>query len=309
MEKSPDAFRTISEVADWLGIQAHVLRFWESKFSQVKPVKRAGGRRYYRPADMLLLGGIKKLLHEDGMTIKGVQKILREQGIAHVADMSRPLGEPAAASEAASDIRKRPSVMIPRVVGTDDPPAERPPRPVGTRGLTLSAPTPAADPMPDPVEPAPSAEISSRPAPAETAPARLASASEPTTDLSAKKDADQTDLPAEPSPFIPRFRHHAPADTPTEVPADDPASAAPSPAPAPEADTPTPTPPAETARKAAIVDAPDPPAEDTFEVEPGLLRLLARVSSLPPSVLPELTSVYSDLTNWHAAHANRHRAQ
>lgn len=91
MTKSPDAFRTISEVADWLGIQAHVLRFWESKFSQVKPVKRAGGRRYYRPADMQLLGGIKQLLYEDGLTIKGVQKILREQGTGHVAAMSAPL--------------------------------------------------------------------------------------------------------------------------------------------------------------------------------------------------------------------------
>jgi DNA-binding transcriptional MerR regulator len=93
MAKSPDAFRTISEVADWLGIQAHVLRFWESKFSQVKPVKRAGGRRYYRPNDMLLLGGIKQLLHEDGLTIKGVQKILREEGISHVASLSPPLDE------------------------------------------------------------------------------------------------------------------------------------------------------------------------------------------------------------------------
>ena len=89
MPKSPDAFRTISEVADWLGIQAHVLRFWESKFTQVKPIKRAGGRRYYRPADMQLLGGIKKLLHEDGLTIKGVQKILREEGMSHVAAMKR----------------------------------------------------------------------------------------------------------------------------------------------------------------------------------------------------------------------------
>ena len=87
MSKSADAFRTISEVADWLDTPAHVLRFWESKFTQVKPVKRAGGRRYYRPADMRLLGGIKKLLHEDGMTIKGVQKILREQGIKHVASL------------------------------------------------------------------------------------------------------------------------------------------------------------------------------------------------------------------------------
>ncbi|MEO0633003.1 MAG: MerR family transcriptional regulator [Pseudomonadota bacterium] len=95
--KSAEAFRTISEVAEWLGVQTHVLRFWESKFSQVKPVKRAGGRRYYRPADMLLLGGIRKLLHEDGMTIKGVQKILREEGMAHVADMSPPLDEVTAA--------------------------------------------------------------------------------------------------------------------------------------------------------------------------------------------------------------------
>lgn len=93
MAKSPDAFRTISEVADWLGIQAHVLRFWESKFTQVKPIKRAGGRRYYRPADMLLLGGIKRLLHDDGLTIKGVQKILREEGMSHVADLSGPLDE------------------------------------------------------------------------------------------------------------------------------------------------------------------------------------------------------------------------
>jgi DNA-binding transcriptional MerR regulator len=93
MAKSPEAFRTISEVADWLGIPAHVLRFWESKFTQVKPVKRAGGRRYYRPGDMQLLGGIKKLLHDDGLTIKGVQKILRESGVGHVSELSQPLDE------------------------------------------------------------------------------------------------------------------------------------------------------------------------------------------------------------------------
>lgn len=90
-KKSPDAFRTISEVAEWLDTPAHVLRFWESRFSQVKPVKRAGGRRYYRPSDMVLLGGIKKLLHEDGMTIRGVQKILRDQGVRHVAALSQEL--------------------------------------------------------------------------------------------------------------------------------------------------------------------------------------------------------------------------
>ena len=85
MSKSRDAFRTISEVSELLDTPAHVLRFWESKFAQVKPVKRAGGRRYYRPADVDLLAGIKQLLHDDGMTIKGAQKMLREQGIKKIS--------------------------------------------------------------------------------------------------------------------------------------------------------------------------------------------------------------------------------
>ena len=84
MEKSPEAFRTISEVADLLDTPAHVLRFWESRFPQIRPVKRAGGRRYYRPSDVALLSGIKRLLHGDGLTIRGVQKVLRENGIRHV---------------------------------------------------------------------------------------------------------------------------------------------------------------------------------------------------------------------------------
>jgi DNA-binding transcriptional MerR regulator len=83
LDKSPDAFRTISEVADDLDVPQHVLRFWESKFHQIKPLKRGGGRRYYRPADVDLLRGIKQLLYGDGYTIKGVQKILREQGVAY----------------------------------------------------------------------------------------------------------------------------------------------------------------------------------------------------------------------------------
>ncbi|MBN2630660.1 MAG: MerR family transcriptional regulator [Rhodobacteraceae bacterium] len=85
MQKSPDAFRTISEVAELLETPAHVLRFWESRFPQIRPVKRAGGRRYYRPADVALLTGIRRLLHDEGMTIRGVQKILREQGVQHVS--------------------------------------------------------------------------------------------------------------------------------------------------------------------------------------------------------------------------------
>lgn len=102
MAKSPDAFRTISEVSDWLDTPAHVLRFWESKFSQIKPVKRAGGRRYYRPQDMALLGGIKKLLHEEGMTIKGVQKLLKEKGVKFVAALGPSPNEPAPAKVAAA---------------------------------------------------------------------------------------------------------------------------------------------------------------------------------------------------------------
>jgi DNA-binding transcriptional MerR regulator len=88
VEKSPDAFRTISEVADHLDTPAHVLRFWESRFPQIRPVKRAGGRRYYRPSDVALLAGIRRLLHDEGLTIRGVQKILREQGVRHVAGLT-----------------------------------------------------------------------------------------------------------------------------------------------------------------------------------------------------------------------------
>ena len=90
MRKAPDAFRTISEVAELLQTPAHVLRFWESKFSHVKPVKRAGGRRYYRPADVLLLAGIRSLLHDQGMTIRGVQKMLSDKGTRHVAGLAPP---------------------------------------------------------------------------------------------------------------------------------------------------------------------------------------------------------------------------
>ncbi|WP_420411062.1 MerR family transcriptional regulator [Roseibium sp.] len=79
-DKSPDAFRTISEVAEDLDLPQHVLRFWETRFSQIKPLKRGGGRRYYRPDDVELLRGIRHLLYGEGYTIKGVQRILKEQG-------------------------------------------------------------------------------------------------------------------------------------------------------------------------------------------------------------------------------------
>lgn len=84
MEKAPDAFRTISEVAQELDIPQHVLRFWETRFSQIKPMKRSGGRRYYRPDDIDLLKGIRRLLYGEGYTIRGVQRILKEHGVKSV---------------------------------------------------------------------------------------------------------------------------------------------------------------------------------------------------------------------------------
>lgn len=90
MDKAPDAFRTISEVADELDIPQHVLRFWESRFPQIRPMKRAGGRRYYRPDDVDLLRGIRHLLYGEGYTIRGVQRILREQGPKFVQAVWQP---------------------------------------------------------------------------------------------------------------------------------------------------------------------------------------------------------------------------
>jgi len=88
-EKSPEAFRTISEVAAELDMPQHVLRFWESRFAQVRPIKRAGGRRYYRPEDVDLLRGIRTLLYREGFTIKGAQKVMRDKGQRYVAELGR----------------------------------------------------------------------------------------------------------------------------------------------------------------------------------------------------------------------------
>ena len=87
IEKSPEAFRTISEAGEMLCLPTHVLRFWESKFPQIKPVKRAGGRRFYRPSDILILFGIKNLLHGNGMTIVGVKRLIKENGIKYLINI------------------------------------------------------------------------------------------------------------------------------------------------------------------------------------------------------------------------------
>lgn len=109
--KSPNAFRTISEVADGIGIPQHVLRFWESKFSQIKPMKRGGGRRYYRPEDVEIIEAIRRLLHDDGYTIKGAQKLLREHGVKAVVHQTYT-------NASAEDDSSAPDIIA--VANTDD---------------------------------------------------------------------------------------------------------------------------------------------------------------------------------------------
>lgn len=105
MAKAAEAFRTISEVAEELDLHKHVLRFWEVKFPQIKPMKRGGGRRYYRPQDLELLRGIRHLLHAEGYTIKGVQRILRERGI----DTVKKIGGEVAETGTAASVRSLPA--------------------------------------------------------------------------------------------------------------------------------------------------------------------------------------------------------
>ncbi|MFV0358826.1 MerR family transcriptional regulator [Tropicimonas sp.] len=193
-EKAPNAFRTISEVADWLGVNTHVLRFWESKFSQVKPVKRAGGRRYYRPADMELLGGIRKLLHDDGMTIKGVQKILREQGVRAVAALSAPVngGEAGEATETESPVE-----------------AAETPVPVRSGSAAFAFVAGAA---PEPDAPQRQAPVTARTTKEETPPGEPAVPAAPAPVARAAHDSRA------PAPAMPLFSHRTEA---AEIPAPD----------------------------------------------------------------------------------------
>ncbi len=106
IQKSPDAFRTISEVATELDVPQHVLRFWESKFNQIRPLKRGGGRRYYRPEDVDLLRGVRALLYNDGYTIKGVQKVFREQGVKFVSETGKGLIDASVAERAREAVQR-----------------------------------------------------------------------------------------------------------------------------------------------------------------------------------------------------------
>jgi DNA-binding transcriptional MerR regulator len=110
--KGPDAFRTISEAADEVGVAQHVLRFWETKFSFIRPMKRAGRRRFYRPHDLAILRGVRRLLHDEGYTIMGVQRLHREEGVARLLaagtgqnKQAAPVAEPAVAAGPSGDVR------------------------------------------------------------------------------------------------------------------------------------------------------------------------------------------------------------
>ncbi|MGB7242182.1 MAG: MerR family transcriptional regulator [Sulfitobacter sp.] len=315
MPKSPDAFRTISEVAEWLGIQAHVLRFWESKFSHIKPIKRAGGRRYYRPSDMLLLGGIRKLLHDDGLTIKGVQKILREQGVNHVSDLSAPL----------DDV----------TIGALD-------RDLSGTTIDSEAVEVAHDDAPDlTLDDTPAQDAAEAPDDTEKPAAAMDETRAPKTDPSTEQveilglktppppgtDTDQTDTPADPQE-LPAFLHvplAPPQDAPkdnlrnedaseTEVevvaepepepeaaqaaeePAnDDPSSEEPQPD-IPDADT-------ETARQDATADHINPdhqeiklPIEADLPASPAVLSALSQIKSVTPDQADALRPLLEQLT-------------
>ena len=146
MEKSSSAFRTISEVAAELDVPKHVLRFWEGKFPQLRPMKRGGGRRYYRPEDVELLRGIRFLLYSDGYTIKGVQRILRDNGVKFVKTCWRD--QPAGAE---------PSFEIPNLAAEARDAAIRRPARAGSRAASSAAAAPSKQSVSQPV---PSAMLS-----------------------------------------------------------------------------------------------------------------------------------------------------
>ena len=132
LKKAPNAFRTISEVADDLHIPQHVLRFWETRFPQVRPLKRGGGRRYYRPDDIALLRRISDLLYIQGYTIKGVQRLLREGGGKLSDDIPPPPASERAAAETEAPAPRDPELPIPGLARPEAlaaPPADRPARP------------------------------------------------------------------------------------------------------------------------------------------------------------------------------------
>lgn len=329
MAKSADAFRTISEVADWLGVQTHVLRFWESKFTQIKPVKRAGGRRYYRPADMLLLGGIRKLLHDDGLTIKGVQKLLREEGMAHVSDMSGPLDEEAEAlidGDLVADAGFVEAELAPEDTATTVTPFAPINRPEPAAEPTLPEPTTISAPtsddivepeatVPEPedpvaVEPDMIPDVAAAPdpvtTPSETAPQEPVAAS---MDPDPKPATVSEDDAAAPEPMFARAPDttSVPAAEERPAPIEIPSFLAGRAKGAPQTTDITPEPvdaaPQTTAPasepvkpKPRIVHVPDEVAPESLDVAPSALTKASRVKQLSPAQRSALRPLLAQLT-------------
>ena len=167
MEKAPDAFRTISEVAEELNVPQHVLRFWESRFREIKPLKRGGGRRYYRPEDIGLLRGIHHLLYGEGYTIRGVQRILRDQGVRFVQTVWQPVAprpnqpvEPDDIADTADEEMPEPDVqrlvgprLAPSIIDREDGSPPEPSAPTLPRAV--AAPTQPAIAAPSASTPVP----------------------------------------------------------------------------------------------------------------------------------------------------------
>ena len=263
--KSDGAFRTIREVADWLGVPTHVLRFWESKFDQIAPVKGAGGRRYYRPEDMRLLGGIKVMLHDKGLTIRGVTRVIEEEGLDPLMALSPPLESEAAANRTRRVIRsgeedRRGADVVPLVAprtgagpgGGDAPSPDRSePLPDG------SPEGPAVDPEPLP-DGAPNAPDRPRPAGPDTGPANAPGPVSPPQEA----PTDDPDL----LPGQPEDSADAPdtdADTAHDRDPSEPAPSAPEPA-GPVRATETEDGADVMARVAALVDGPDAPSPEAI---------------------------------------------
>ncbi|KJS42191.1 MAG: MerR family transcriptional regulator [Roseovarius sp. BRH_c41] len=275
MGKAADAFRTISEVADWLEVPAHVLRFWESKFTQIKPVKRAGGRRYYRPADMTLIGGIKALLHDQGMTIKGAQKYLRENGIQHVCGMSPPLDDESTGeiSGIALDVETAPA--RPADVLTFAHPGQEPEPDSGTADATDNLADTAKD----------ESDISQAADHARAAPTTHSAARDPEPEADTAEDEPLSALEPEPAAEPDDLLLSTPVPVQTPETTDYVAAET----------TPPPEPFAE----------PDLPADpsDTLAAAPGLLTAL---STLPRPVSPELARRFAPLVAALRAQAASH---
>lgn len=307
MAKSEEAFRNISEVAEWLETPAHVLRFWESKFAQIKPVKGAGGRRYYRPEDMALLAGIKTLLHGQGLTIKGAQKLLREKGVGHIIAIGKGEAEPdltpapparrksaPVQAEPQNTAKKAPARMpsteevapeVPEVVAPELPFAPTDEPAPDSDSLTASLTAPERNASGDEVQDIPSATLKAAAEVASPAEAPLvAPASEPESEPESEDDFAS---PAEAAEDSALAHDEPPADLPVADPLKDKSQDA-SPV---EATDPDPEPAAPESLPAALaMDPPDP--------EPAPARSFGRFTApiaIPSESQPRLAALVKEL--------------